>query len=246
MNERILVRNATEADVEAIVTLNHGLFQEDAGQRDPFMDLDWPLAHGHEYFSTLVVRDEVCCLLAEKEGRAVGYLIGYLRKPSSLRPIKLAELESMFILAEYRGSGVGSELISRFRSWCQAHDVERLTVTAYAANQRAIAFYKRHGFVPKSLVLEAEASSESGDRASHSFPDRVAAELAAARVAHAPMNSLHEGYGVLLEEVDELWEEIKAKVRNRQKLEDETVQIAAMCQRLYEDVIVRRCDCTKM
>ena len=44
---------------------------------------------------------------------------------------------------------------------------------------------------------------------------------------------------MILEEVDELWDEIKKKraVRSRVNLIEEVVQIAAMCQRLYEDVI---------
>ena len=33
----------------------------------------------------------------------------------------------------------------------------------------------------------------------------VAMELSAARAKHPPQKSLHEGYAVLLEEVDEFW-----------------------------------------
>lgn len=37
----------------------------------------------------------------------------------------------------------------------------------------------------------------------------VAKELERARATHAPMNSHHEGYTVILEELDELWEVCK-------------------------------------
>lgn len=72
-----------------------------------------------------------------------------------------------------------------------------------------------------------------------SFTALVAEELHQARAANPPFHNLHEGYAVLLEEVDELWDEIKKKraVRSPAKLTEEVVQIAAMCQRLYEDVI---------
>ena len=237
MNSNLTIRQATESDVDSIVSLNHALFQEDAGQRDPHMNLDWPLEHGRDYFASLLSQEETYCLIAENPGQAVGYLIGYLRKSSSLRPIKLAELESMFVTADERSTGLGAELVSQFRAWCQAQGVERISVSAYAANKRAIAFYRRHGFEPKNVSLEVGLDSVSNNQVEPSFPERVAAELAVARADHAPMYSLHEGYAVLLEEVDELWDEIKAKVRNREKLEDETIQVAAMCQRLYEDVI---------
>ena len=39
--------------------------------------------------------------------------------------------------------------------------------------------------------------------------DNVEASYLAARRKHAPMRGPHEGYAVLLEEVDELWDEVK-------------------------------------
>lgn len=50
--------------------------------------------------------------------------------------------------------------------------------------------------------------------------------------------SAHEGYGVLLEEVDELWDEVKAKQgkRRQKNLEKEATQVAAMGLRFLIDV----------
>lgn len=80
---------------------------------------------------------------------------------------------------------------------------------------------------------------DDSQSAPSSFPELVAEELRQARAANPPFHNLHEGYAVILEEVDELWDEIKKKraVRSRSNLMEEVVQIAAMCQRLYEDVI---------
>lgn len=76
------------------------------------------------------------------------------------------------------------------------------------------------------------------------FAKLVEDELARARAhreggAHKPMNSAHEGYAVLLEEVDELWEEVRKKTteRSNERMLEELVQIAAMAQRFAEDVI---------
>lgn len=72
---------------------------------------------------------------------------------------------------------------------------------------------------------------------SSSFPNLVAHEVAQAKATYPPFNSLHEGYAVLWEEVEELWDEIKKKPtdRNWNKLKNECVQVAAMAQRLAED-----------
>jgi hypothetical protein len=75
------------------------------------------------------------------------------------------------------------------------------------------------------------------------FPDAVAAELERARAKHpARQSSLHEGYAVLLEEVDELWEQVKKRASERDwpNILLELVQIAAMAQRTAEDVAYRQ------
>lgn len=44
--------------------------------------------------------------------------------------------------------------------------------------------------------------------------------------------SNHEGYAVLLEEVDELWDEIKKKNPDKQKIREEAKQVGAMALRI--------------
>jgi NTP pyrophosphatase (non-canonical NTP hydrolase) len=55
------------------------------------------------------------------------------------------------------------------------------------------------------------------------------------------LTSTHEGYAVLLEEVDELWEEIKKKdtPETRARMAKEVVQVAAMCMRFYNELCVQ-------
>lgn len=45
--------------------------------------------------------------------------------------------------------------------------------------------------------------------------------------------SRHEFYGILLEEVDELWDAIKSD-EPQARVEEELLQVAAMCVRYYE------------
>jgi molybdopterin biosynthesis enzyme len=58
----------------------------------------------------------------------------------------------------------------------------------------------------------------------------VLAELEHAQLKFPSFNSAHEGYAVLLEEVDELWEEVKRRPSSDrdQRMKEETIQIAAM------------------
>lgn len=63
-------------------------------------------------------------------------------------------------------------------------------------------------------------------------------EYRAATAKFGPFNSAHEGYAVLLEEVDELWDEVKAKQGSRDliKMRKEAIQVAAMAMRFVVDV----------
>lgn len=63
--------------------------------------------------------------------------------------------------------------------------------------------------------------------------------LAAAR-KHKPMNSAHEGYSVLLEEVDELWDHVKADTGYTPEAMDEARQVAAMGVRYVLDLEDKR------
>lgn len=77
----------------------------------------------------------------------------------------------------------------------------------------------------------------------------VTREHSRARAIHGPMHSLHEGYAVLKEEVDEFWDLVKM---NRTKMSDlelsihmskireELLQVSAMAQRLIMDVVDRK------
>lgn len=60
-------------------------------------------------------------------------------------------------------------------------------------------------------------------------------ELYDATSKFAPFNSAHEGYAVILEEMDELWQEIRKKSQNVDLMRTEAVQIAAMALRFMLD-----------
>ena len=66
----------------------------------------------------------------------------------------------------------------------------------------------------------------------------AAEELDVATGQFGAFHSAHEGFAVLKEEVDELWEEVKKgpSCRNRNALRQEAVQVAAMALRFIVDV----------
>ncbi len=79
------------------------------------------------------------------------------------------------------------------------------------------------------------------------FAELVRDELAQAREKYPTgMRSAHEGFSVLYEEVDELWDLVRGRTRRTDgsggrdpaAMLGELVQIGAMAQRMAEDVVL--------
>ena len=66
----------------------------------------------------------------------------------------------------------------------------------------------------------------------------AATELIRAMTIHAPFHSPHEGYAVILEELDELKDEVWASKpgSDRAAMRKEAIQVAAMALRFVQDV----------
>jgi hypothetical protein len=68
--------------------------------------------------------------------------------------------------------------------------------------------------------------------------DEVREEVASAEAKWPAMNSAHEAYGVLMEEIRELEEHVftNQKRRNMAEMRAEAIQVAAMAVRLVRDI----------
>ena len=64
--------------------------------------------------------------------------------------------------------------------------------------------------------------------------NKIQTEFESATKKFGKFNSTHEGYAVLKEEVDELWDAIKGNV-SKNFLEEEAIQVAAMALRFLVD-----------
>lgn len=84
---------------------------------------------------------------------------------------------------------------------------------------------------------DAAAATERAD-GGEGFGVLVQRELASARAAHGPVASHHEGFAILLEELEEYWAHVRLRPDRRVPAEAlaELVQIGAMAQRIAEDL----------
>jgi len=65
----------------------------------------------------------------------------------------------------------------------------------------------------------------------------IKAEYEKAAKKFKPFNSPHEGHSVILEEMDELWDEVKKQLPSNENMKKEAIQIAAMALRFVNDLL---------
>ncbi len=164
----ISIRPARPDDLDTVVALSNALIQEDAGQRDRYSNANWAADEGHDYFRPMLTDPEHLILLAEdaatdKAARPVGFLVAHLKPPRPVRPVAGAELHSMFIHRADRSLGTGAAMVKRFAIWAAENEVKLISVSSYAANNRAISFYQSLGFEPASMSLEIDLTDLTFD-----------------------------------------------------------------------------------
>jgi len=69
--------------------------------------------------------------------------------------------------------------------------------------------------------------------------DEIIGEYGRAAAQHGTFPTMHHGYAAILEELDELWDEVKKKaaLRSRDELVKEARQVAAMSLRFMVDLL---------
>jgi len=80
-----------------------------------------------------------------------GDLIGYCVTTVSRENV--GEIDSIFVLDDYRGLGIGEALMRKALAWLDAARVEQKIVVAVSGNERVFPFYAKFGFYPRATTL---------------------------------------------------------------------------------------------
>lgn len=159
----VIIRKAMETELDKLVELNKYLFNLSRTEFDATMNEKWPDSEaGTSYFKKMFEAGENgLVLVAEDQGTFVGYLAGKVSDMPSYRVKEgFAELTDMMLKPEYQGKGVGTKLVSTFKEWCTGKDIQRIAVSVFAKNLRAIEFYKKMGFLPYDITMEMSITNE--------------------------------------------------------------------------------------
>jgi ribosomal protein S18 acetylase RimI-like enzyme len=119
-------------------------------------DVAWQRRRGR-WEATLNSADGIG-LVAERDGRVVGALIGEVEKPADgsdtyAVPGSTAHVHDLAVLPEAQGAGVGRALMERFEGELRARGVESYGLEVMAGNDTARAFYDKLGLELAQVTL---------------------------------------------------------------------------------------------
>ena len=133
-DREIRLRESGRDDVDALVEMYEGFDPADRAQGIPPIDSeairDW---------LDVIVTDDSVSVVAGHDDRLVGHAI---LVPDREDGYELA----IFILGEYQGAGIGTELLAHLLGAGQDAGVDRVWLTVERWNDAAIALYRKIGF----------------------------------------------------------------------------------------------------
>ncbi len=103
-----------------------------------------------DLYEAWLAEKDALLLLAESKERAVGYALSHMHEADDTWDThgRFGVLESLSVLPEMRGRGIGGLLMSALRAELRNLGVTALEIGVVATNKAARRFYERQGFRP--------------------------------------------------------------------------------------------------
>ena len=158
----MIIRQITVNDAERFLNLSKALDQETTFMLLEPDERTTTVEQQQKHIETILDSDNQTMLVAEIDGQLIGFLgvfgMNVRRKKHSVYLV-------IGILQAYTGQGVGTKLFSELEKWAKEHDITRLELTVMVHNARAIALYKKLGFVIEgtkkhSLIIDGSYIDE--------------------------------------------------------------------------------------
>lgn len=153
----VLVRNAAPSDAAAIIEVNSAVVAEGLYMMREPEEAKYTLENESKGIENHLNNPGSVYIVAVTGGKVIGYLEfqnGGLKRTSH------SGIFSMFILKEWRESGIGSFLLKKLIEWAESNPgIEKVTLAVFSTNERAQGLYKKFGFIeegrcPKDMKLK--------------------------------------------------------------------------------------------
>ncbi len=93
--------------------------------------------------------------VAEIAGKIVGFITVTVANENStlLQPLRYGRINSVCIMRETRGQGIGTHLIAEAEKWSHQHDAVEMRLIVWEFNTNALRLYRELGYGVRSLTM---------------------------------------------------------------------------------------------
>ncbi|MED3985771.1 GNAT family N-acetyltransferase [Peribacillus simplex] len=154
-----MIRTGELEDAETVLDVQNSVISEgeyfiavsEEFNKTPEQQRDW--------IRRLLENDRETIIVAEINGEVIGW-IGF--QSENRKRMSHKGSFGMMIRKNYRGKGIGKELIEALLEWAEANPfIEKVSLGVFSTNQRAISLYKKMGFVEEGRKIKEFKMSES-------------------------------------------------------------------------------------
>lgn len=149
------IREAHINDIDQLIILNKKLYENEFDLYDKTIDVSYAISEKeHDYFKNSIKNPDKFVFIAENENVAGFISGGIIPKDDFQKDIKIVLLESMFVLPDHRGKGIGKAMLLELEKWSKSKGANVIRTRVSAKNKRKIDFDEKEGFEKYEIILE--------------------------------------------------------------------------------------------
>ncbi|WP_300688831.1 GNAT family N-acetyltransferase [Chryseobacterium sp.] len=147
----MIIREATEKDLEILLTFEQGIVTAERPFNSTLKD-----GEIHYYdLSEFIKSPDAILIVAEEDNEIVGSGYALIKKPEKdyNNFENYAYLGFMYVKPEYRGKGINKVITDELVGWSKSKGISEVRLDVYAQNESAIKAYEKAGFEPLLLTM---------------------------------------------------------------------------------------------
>ena len=125
------------------------LLIRDEKQQDDSINLDFKVTN---FYQNYIDDIDKHIIVALESNKIVGYLFGYIKTDQSVTK-KIAVLDALYVLENYRNQKIADKLIIDFKNWVFKNDISNIEVIVCSNNIITKKIYKKYNFIPFKETL---------------------------------------------------------------------------------------------
>ncbi|MGA3600749.1 GNAT family N-acetyltransferase [Lysinibacillus agricola] len=151
MEQQIKVRVAVEEDTAAMLEIQKEVLAEEDFLITTVEEFQQTIDGQKKWIQAKLANERETIFIVQYEEKIVGWLM--FQSPQRKRLAHTGTF-GMMVLKEYRGLGIGKLLLEKLITWAEHNPyIEKISLGVFSTNERAIALYKKMGFVEEGRKI---------------------------------------------------------------------------------------------